>query len=42
MILTLTSTLAMAVVNRVISKQNAPTMKARIEQISKVRKREKA
>jgi len=41
MILILTSTLAMVVVNNVISKQNAPTMKAKIEQISKVRKGEK-
>jgi len=31
----------MAVVNRVISKQNALTMKAKIEQISKMRKGEK-
>jgi len=38
MILTLTSTLAMVVVSMVISKQNAPTMKAKIEQISKMRK----
>jgi len=31
----------MALVNRVISRQNAPTMKAKKEQISKMRKGEK-
>jgi len=30
----------MAVVNRVISRQNAPTMKSKKEQISKMRKEE--
>jgi len=41
MILILTSALAMTVVNRVISKHNAPTMKARIKKISKVKEGEK-
>jgi len=40
-ILILTSTFDMAVVNRVISRQNAPTMKSKKEQISKMRKGEK-
>jgi len=38
MILILTSTLAMAVVNRVISRQNAPIMKSKKEHISKAKK----
>jgi len=41
MILILISTLAMVVVNRVISRQNAQTMKSKKEQISKIRKGEK-
>jgi len=41
MILILTSTVVMVVVNTFISKKNAPTMKAMIKQISKVKEGEK-
>jgi len=40
MILILTNTLVMAVVNKVTSKLSAPIMRARIKQISKVKEGE--